>query len=159
MAEKLIYIAYDDKRFDDLQEGFAYDMAALRSVANELWFVQTDLPYDGFNHIPCNHYENAIIGFNHTADIQKIIQFFVDCPIIYCATDRAAQVLTGVLKNPNRTISIEGLAKGINYWFDGADRFYHEEHFIDNFDGTAFAQFCCLRDTIEIFIKNNGIAA
>lgn len=159
MNEKLIYVAYDNKRFDNLAEGFAYDMAALRSIANELWFIQTDEIYDGFNHIPCNKYETAIVAFNHTADIKKLMELFVLCPIVYCATDRAAKVLSGVLRNPKRTISVEGLAKGINYWFDGEDRFYHEEYFIDNFNDIALPQFCRLKNTIEDFIKNNGIAA
>lgn len=159
MKEKVIYIAYDDKRFDNLAEGFAYDMAALRSVANELWFIQTDEVYDGFNHIPCGKYNSVIVAFNHTANIEKLMELFVLCPIVYCATDRAAKVFTGILKNPKRTINIEGLTKGINYWFDGEDRFYQENYFIDSLKEKALLQFCHLKNTIEDFVKNNGIAA
>ena len=159
MAEKLIYITYDNKHFDDLKEGFAYDMAALRKVANELWFIKLSEEVDGFNRIPFDKLPNSIVSFNHSADIMKIMEYFVLCPIVYCATDRAAEVLTGLLKNPKKTVTIEGLAKGINYWFDGDDRYYHEEHFIDNFQDFALTQFCRFKESIEKFIENNGIAA
>lgn len=156
---KVIYLAYDDTRFEDLNEGFAYDSAALRSVANDLWFIRLNLEADSFNRIPLNKLANSIESFNHAADIVKIMELFILCPIVYCATDKAAKVLTGVLKNPRRTVMVDGLSKGINYWFDGIDKYCHEEYFIDSLEGEALSAFDDFRAVINTFIENNGLSA
>lgn len=159
MKKKTIYVTYDDKRFENLAEGFAYDMAALRSIAEELWFIGINGEFEGFNSIPINHYEGLISSFTHAADLEMIMQLFIKCPIVYCATDRAAEIFTKILRKPRQKILLEGLAKGINYWFEGDDRYYHEDYFIDKFEESTLVQFCRLRKTIEDFIENNGIAA
>lgn len=159
MKTKTIYISYDNKKFENLIEGFNYDMAALRSIAEELWFIETDSEVEGFNLIPASRYENLIISFTHAADIETIMKLFIKCPIVYCASDKAAEIFTKILRKPGQKILLEGLSKGINYWFEGNDRYYHEDYFIDKFENSALTQFCRLRKIIEDFIENNGIAA
>lgn len=157
--QKMIYITHDGKRFKDMKKGFEYDLAAARHIANELWFIKTKEAVDGFNLISASDYETCIESYNHTQDIHTMINLFIEAPIIYCATERAAKVFTGFMRNPSKSeLEIKGLRKGLNYWFDGNDCFHHEEDFTDFFDGTAAEQsFENLRNSILNFISENVV--
>lgn len=154
--QKIIYMTHDGKKFENLKKGVEYDLAAARHISNELWFIKTKEPVEGFNNIDAKDYETCIESFNHTQDIHKMIELFVESPIVYCATDRAAEVFTGFMCNPNLKLGIKGLRKGLNYWFDGNDCYIHEEDFADYFTDTAAqSAFENLKEIILNFINEN----
>lgn len=160
MNNKRIYIAYDGTKFENIQEGYAYDSNALNSVSNDIWFVDLGVEDKGFNEIKLN--DINIEAFWHTNKIEKILDYFIKCSIIYCHTDKAAEVLFGFL-NPKwaRIIDermFDGLKKGINFFIhlNNDDMcFWHWEEFEYMYVGEERKKIENIIKIIEAFVDNN----
>lgn len=157
---KNVYLAYDGTKFNDIQEGYEYDRKALNSVSNDIWFVDLGTEDKGFNEITLS--DINIEAFWHTNKIEKVLDFFVKCPIIYCHTDKAAKVLYGFLNPKWANIADEhmfdGLRKGINFFIhlNNDDMcFWHWEEFEYVYTGEDKEKIENIIGTIEEFIDGN----
>lgn len=160
MNNKRIYIAYDGTKFENIQEGYNYDCEALNSASNDIWFVDLGVGEKGFNEIKLS--DVKVEAFWHTNKIEKILDYFIKCPIIYCHTDKAAEVLFGFL-NPKwaRIIDermLDGLKKGINFFIHLSNDdmcFWHWEEFEYMYAGEERKKIENIIEIIEAFVNNN----
>lgn len=157
---KRIYLAYDGTKFDNIQEGYEYDRKVLNSVSNDIWFVDLGTEDKGFNEI--NLSEVNVEAFWHTNKIEKILDYFVKCPIIYCHTDKAAEVLFGFLNPKWANITdkhmFDGLKKGINFFIhlNNDDMFFWQwGGFEYMYTGKEREKIENIIGTIEEFIDGN----
>ena len=158
MKKVIRYKAYDDTIFDNIEEGLQYDRAALSRVSNDLWFVKLNEEVEGFNDINSKNYSSCLESFLHTDDIRTLFEYFVTCPIVYCATEEAARVYSLLLRNTSRTIEVKGIKVGLNYWFsdiNGKAQYRQESFFVDDFSGEVLRDFAIFKLQIITFITEN----
>ena len=160
MRKVIRYKAYDDTIFDNIEEGLQYDRAALSRVSNNLWFIKLNEEVEGFNDINSKNYSSCLESFLHTDDIRTLFEYFVTCPIVYCATEEAARVYSLLLRNTSRTIEVKGIKVGLNYWFSDIDssmnsQYRQESYFIDKFDSQVLEDFLFFKKQMLSFFEEN----
>lgn len=158
MKRVIRYKAYDDTIFDNIEEGLQYDRAALSRVSNDLWFIKLNEEVEGFNDINSKNYGSCLESFLHTNDIRTLFEYFVMCPIVYCATEEAAKVYSLLLRNTSRTIEVKGIKVGLNYWFSDTNekaQYRQESFFVDDFSGEVLKDFAIFKLQIITFIMEN----
>lgn len=158
MKRVIRYKAYDDTIFDNIEEGLQYDRTALSRVSNDLWFIKLNEDVEGFNDINSKNYRTCLESFLHTNDIRTLFEYFVNCPIVYCATEEAAKVYSLLLRNTSRTIEVKGIKVGLNYWFSDTNekaQYRQESFFVDDFSGEVLKDFAIFKLQIITFITEN----
>ena len=146
------YITYDGTEFKNIKEGLEYDKRIIREISNDLWFIKLNSDEDGFDKIKPIDYE--VVYFIHTSDYYHLIKNFGDCPIIYCRTRKAAEVLTKFL-NIDNPYKIKGLSLGLNFWFEETFSYKHLIDFEHYYGGEAKEALDKMLNTIDTFIVNN----
>ena len=156
--EILKYRAYDDTIFDNIHEGYRYDAAALSKFSNDLWFIKLNEVVEGFNDINAQNFSSCLESFLHPKDIPTLFEYFIICPIVYCATEEAARFYSLMLRNASKNLEVKGIKVGLNYWFSDTDeeaQYRQESFFIDKFSGKGLKDFTKLKRQIITFITEN----
>lgn len=152
---KYKYIAWDEQIFNDVKEGLNYDVKAFTEICDEIIFFHYGM-FDSFNAIPENEYDTMIenLRIYHTDNITALLFHLIGAPVFYCHTERAAQIVSGLLNNLlHENHKIKGIQKGFMFFDEDVMDFISLEKLPSK--TIASPAFNNLMDTMNHFIKEN----
>ena len=149
------YMAWDGQIFNDVKEGLNYDIKTFTEICDEVIFFHYGM-FDSFNTIPENEYDTMTenLRIYHTDNITALLFHLIGAPVFYCHTERAAQIVSGLLNNLlHENHKIKGIQKGFMFFAEDAMDFIALEKLPSK--TIASPAFNNLMDAMNHFIKEN----